>query len=104
MSRAGQTTNDRRDEMLLLTDVLGSESLIDSIGQVLANDSSTAPTALGPFWRSNAPQRQMGETIVDGIENGEHVFFYGVVTDSRTGEPISNAELDVWEAARKRKI
>lgn len=96
-------TDDQRDEMLLLTDVLGSESLIDDIGQVLANDNSTAPTALGPFWRSDAPRCQMGETIVHGIENGEHALLHGVVTDSGTGEPIANAELDVWEAATNGK-
>lgn len=99
MSRAGQMTNDKRDEMLLLTDVLGSESLIDDIAQVLANDAATAPTALGPFWRSNAPRRKMGDSIVFGIESGDHTFMHGTVTDSRTGEPIANAELDVWETA-----
>lgn len=99
MSRAGQMTNDRRNETLLLTDVLASESLIDDITQVMASDNSTVPTALGPFWRENAPRRKMGETIVFGIENGEHAFMSGTVTDSITGEPIVNAELDVWEAA-----
>ena len=92
-------TDDKRDEMLLLTDVLGSESLLDDIGQVLADDNSTVPTALGPFWRSDAPRRQMGETIVFGIEKGDHAFMHGSVIDSRTGEAIANAELDVWETA-----
>lgn len=92
-------TDDQRDEMLLLTDVLGSGSLIDDIGQVLANDNATVATALGPFWRSNAPRRQMGETIVYSIANGDHALLYGSVTDSRTGVAIANAELDVWEAA-----
>lgn len=85
--------------MLLLTDVLGSESLIDDIAQVLADDDATAPTALGPFWRSNAPRREMGDTIVFGIESGDHAFMHGTVTDARTGAPIANAELDVWETA-----
>ncbi|KEF51135.1 uncharacterized protein A1O9_12749, partial [Exophiala aquamarina CBS 119918] len=43
--------------------------------------------SLGPFWRSNAPHRD------------ERALLQGIVTDSRTGEPIDNAELDVWEAA-----
>jgi catechol 1,2-dioxygenase len=92
-------TNDKRDEMLLLTDVLGSESLIDDIAQVLNDDNATAPTALGPFWRSNAPRRAMGDSIVFGIESGDHTFMHGKIVDAATGSPIANAELDVWETA-----
>lgn len=92
-------TDDKRDEMLLLTDVLGSESLIDDIAQKLAQDDATAPTALGPFWRSNAPRREMGDSIVFGIESGDHTFMHGTVTDAATGEPIANAMLDIWETA-----
>jgi catechol 1,2-dioxygenase len=92
-------TNDRRDEMLLLTDVLGSESLIDDITYVLSGGNATVPTALGPFWRANAPRRQMGDTIVFGIESDQRAFMHGCVVDSETGEPIANAEIDVWETA-----
>lgn len=92
-------TDDKRDEMLLLTDVLGSESLIDDIAQKVAQDNATAPTALGPFWRSNAPRREMGDSIVFGIESGDHTFMHGTITDAITGEPIVNAMLDVWETA-----
>lgn len=98
LARAGQMTTDKRDEMLLFTDVLGSESLIDDITQVLANDNSTAPTALGPFWRE-APIREMGSSICFGIKSDDHTFMYGKVVDARTNRPIANAELDVWETA-----
>lgn len=92
-------TNDRRDEMLLLTDVLASEALVDGITHVLAESNATMPAALGPFWRANAPRRQMGDTIVFGIESDQRAFMHGSVVDAVTGEPISNAEIDVWETA-----
>ena len=92
-------TDDKRNETLLLTDIMASESLIDDITHVLANDSSTIPTALGPFWRANAPKRQMGDTIAFGIPSADHTFMHGTVTDASTGEPINGAELDIWETA-----
>lgn len=99
MSRAGQMTDDKRNEMLLLTDILGSEALIDDITYVVADDGATVPTALGPFWRSNAPRRMMGESIVFGINSDQNALMHGFVIDSKTGAPIANAEIDVWETA-----
>ncbi|RFU25916.1 hypothetical protein B7463_g10425, partial [Scytalidium lignicola] len=99
INRAGKMSDDKRNEGLLLSDVLAMEAVIDDITYVLADDAATIPTVLGPFWRENAPIRKMGETIVFGIKNGDHSWIYGTVTDSRTGLPIENAELDVWETA-----
>lgn len=92
-------TTDRRDETLLLSDVLASEPVIDDIAHALAEDNSTAPNVLGPFWRANAPRRRMGDTIVSGVDNADNTFMHGTITDSVTGEPIANTELDIWETA-----
>jgi catechol 1,2-dioxygenase len=99
INRAGKMSDEKRNEGLLLSDVLGMEPVIDDIAFVLANDAATVPTVLGPFYREGAPLRKMGDTIVFGMENGDNTWMYGTVTDSSTGKPIENAELDVWETA-----
>lgn len=92
-------TDDKRHEVLLVGDVFGLEPLADEITYLLAADGSTIPTVLGPFWRANAPVRNMGDSIVFGIESGDHTFMHGRILDAHTGEPIENAELDIWETA-----
>lgn len=84
-------------------DVLGIESLVDEITYTLASEAEDLPTAtaiLGPFWRKDAPKRQLGESIVmNELKGADHTHMYGKVTDFTTGQPISNAEVDVWHTA-----
>lgn len=103
INRAGKMSDDRRNETQLIHDILGVETLVDEITYTLAsqaNDQPTATTILGPFWRKNAPQRQMDDSIVlNEIPDGDHTYLYGHVTDWSTGKPIEGVELDVWETA-----
>jgi catechol 1,2-dioxygenase len=92
-------TDEKRHEMLLFSDIFGLESLMDEITHTLAADNSTVPTALGPFWRANAPIRNHGDSISYGIESEDHTFMHGQVLDSQTGEPIEGADIDIWETA-----
>lgn len=103
MNAAGRMSDDRRNEGQLLCDILGLESLIDEITYKLADEAADEPTAtaiLGPFWRKDAPLKEMGDTIVSGIdEEGHRTWMHGVVTDFKTGEPVEGAVLDVWHTA-----
>ena len=95
-------SDDKRNEGLLLTDILGLESLIDEITYTLADESTDLPTTtaiLGPFWRKDAPIRNMGDTIVFGIDDGDNTLMHGKVLDFTTGKPIANAEIDLWHTA-----
>ncbi|KAK3697141.1 hypothetical protein LTR37_017637 [Vermiconidia calcicola] len=99
INRAGQMSNEKRNEGLLLADIFGMESLADEITHKLASEAKDAPTAtaiLGPFWRRDAPIYRMGESIVKGFPEGDHVMMHGKVTDFDTGKPIENAEIDIW--------
>lgn len=58
----------------------------------------TAYTGIGPYYRSGAPERELGSSVVSGFENADHVLMHGNVTDAQTGAPIPNAELDLWQA------
>ena len=102
INEAGRMSTDKRNEGQLLCDVIGLESLVDEITYKLATDASSAPTSsaiLGPFWRKDAPKREMGSSIVHNIPDGDHTYMHGTVTDYLTNEPIEGAELDVWHTA-----
>ncbi|KAA6407866.1 MAG: aromatic compound dioxygenase [Lasallia pustulata] len=102
INQAGRMSDERRDEGQLMCEIIGLESLVDSITYQFASSAPNAPTSatiLGPFWRADPPHRQMGESIVHSIPDGDHTFMHGRVTDYLTGEPIEGAELDVWHGA-----
>jgi catechol 1,2-dioxygenase len=102
INRAGQMSDDKRNEGQLFADIIGLETLADEITYTLVSEAKDAPTAtaiLGPFWRKDAPIYKMGESIVQGRDDGEHAFLWGKVTDFDTGKPLENAEIDVWHTA-----
>ena len=102
MNEAGRMSNSLRNEGQLLWDVVGLETLCDEISHKLVSSATSAPTSsngLGPFYRPDAPRREMGSSIVHNIPDGDHTLMHGTVTDYRTGEPVENAELDVWHTA-----
>ena len=96
-------STDVRNEGQLVSDILGLESLVDEITYKLASQAADSPTAtaiLGPFWRKEAPFRQMGDSLVLKAWSGGHrTWVHGNVTDFRTGKPVEGAELDVWHTA-----
>jgi len=96
-------SDDRRNEGQLLCDILGLESLVDEITFKLATDAEDEPTAtaiLGPFYRHNAPERAMGDSIVlKEMPEAEPAWMHGQVTDYITGKPIEGAVLDIWHTA-----
>lgn len=103
INEAGQMSTDVRNESQLVCDILGIESLVDEITFKLAADAVDQPTSsaiLGPFWRKDAPHRNMGDTIIlKEISDGDYTWIHGKVRDFRTGKPIEGACLDVWHTA-----
>ncbi|KAK5164367.1 uncharacterized protein LTR77_010063 [Saxophila tyrrhenica] len=99
LNRAGQMSDEKRNEGLLLLDVLGIETLVDEITHKVVSEAHDLPTAtavLGPFWRKDAPIYKMGESIVQNSDDGERALVHGKALDFDTGKPIANAEIDVW--------
>lgn len=65
-----------------------------------ADGNVTSSAILGPFWRADTPVREFGSTITfDTPEDGQVAYMFGTVTDSKTGQPIKNALVDIWEAS-----
>ena len=95
LTKTGQKCDDKRQEFILLSDVLGISALVDTINN-RKTLNATESTVLGPFHVKNAPKKSMGENInQDG--KGEPAFIFGKVTDTE-GNPIKGAEIDVWQA------
>lgn len=91
--RAGQISDDRRDEFILIANVLGVEVLIDMI----AHDGDPQTCVLGPMYREGAPEYANGDSIVLAMpDDGELTLIEGTVRN-RAGEALPGAVIDVWE-------
>ncbi len=93
LTATGQKCDARRQEFVLLSDVLGLSSLVDVIN---AAADATESTVLGPFYVAGAPARAMGEHI-GRPEDGSPTLVRGRVTDV-AGRPLDGATLDVWQS------
>jgi hydroxyquinol 1,2-dioxygenase len=95
LTRAGHITDDRRQEFILLSDVLGLSMLTVGINAP-ADPRATESTVFGPFFVDGAPEVPLGGDIAGGA-SGTPCWVTGTVTDT-TGAPVADARIDVWEA------
>jgi len=95
LTDVGHTTDDQRQEFILLSDVLGASMQTISINnQAYAN--ATEATVLGPFFVDGAPEIPPAGDIAGGAV-GEPCWVEGVVMDTE-GAPVPGARIEVWEA------
>ena len=98
LMRAGQMCDGKRQEFILLGDILGIEVLVDMLTNPVRGVES-ASTVLGPFYRENPPVLPKGASTVQKHFDGEQtVMVEGYIRDT-DGQPISGVTLDVWEDA-----
>lgn len=98
LARAGQITDDKRQEFILLGDILGVEVLVDMLTNP-ADTGESESTVLGPFYRENPPVLPKGASTVQKHFDGEEsVYFEGTVTGNN-GSPLPGVIIDVWEDA-----
>ena len=98
LARAGHICSDKRQEFILLGDILGVEVLVDMISNPVSGSESES-TVLGPFYRENPPVLPKGaSTIQKAFENQETVYVEGYIRDA-AGNPVAGATLDIWEDA-----
>jgi hydroxyquinol 1,2-dioxygenase len=95
LTRTGHMTDDRRQEFILLSDVLGLSMLTVAINAP-GDPKATEPTVFGPFFVHEAPTIEYGGDVAQGA-SGEPCWVEGRVTDT-SGRPLGGAELEVWEA------
>ena len=95
LTRCGHITDDKRQEFILLSDVLGLSMLTVAMN----NDKPagcTEATVFGPFHVEGAPHYELGEDIANGAK-GTPCTVRGTVRGI-DGEPIAGAVLDVWQS------
>lgn len=98
MRRAGDISDDKRNEFILISDILGVEVLVDMLDHKVT-DGESESTVLGPFYRENPPVLPKGASIIKkDFDNAQSVRVSGRVIDT-AGRPIEGATIDVWEDA-----
>jgi hydroxyquinol 1,2-dioxygenase len=95
LTRAGQITDERRQEFILLSDVLGISMQTITVNNAAVGEATEA-TVFGPFFVENSPQIELGGDISQGAA-GEPCWVEGTVCDV-DGKPLAGARLEVWEA------
>jgi hydroxyquinol 1,2-dioxygenase len=95
LTRCGHITDDRRQEFILLSDVLGLSMLTVAINAP-QDPAATEATVFGPFFVEGAQEVPFGGDIAEGVK-GEPCWVEGRVTGV-DGQPVSGAVLEVWEA------
>lgn len=94
LTRTGQLCDDKRQEFILLSDVLGVSMLVDAINNRLPG-GATPTTVEGPFHIPESPELELGANMAEGAP-GTPCFVVGTVRDT-DGSPIAGAELDTWQ-------
>jgi hydroxyquinol 1,2-dioxygenase len=95
LTRAGHITDDKRQEFILLSDVLGLSTLVTAQNHAKPKGCTEA-TVFGPFFVAGAPAYDNGDDISNGAR-GELCFVSGQVRDIEC-HPIPGALLEVWQA------
>ncbi len=95
LTRCGHITDDKRQEFILLSDVLGLSMLTVAMN----NDKPqgcTEATVFGPFHVEGAPHYELGGDIANGAK-GTPCTVRGTVKGI-DGQPIAGAMMDVWQS------
>ncbi len=95
LNRTGQISDEKREEFILTSDVLGLSMLVVQMNHAL-DPRATPATVLGPFHIEGSPELAYGADMSQGLP-GTPLFISGVVTDL-DGAPVPGAVLDLWQA------
>ena len=95
LTAVGQKCDDKRQEMILLSDTLGLSMLVVALNHQKP-PGCTEATVFGPFHTDQAATFKNGDDMAMGAA-GEPAFIRGKVK-GLDGKPIPNALLDVWQA------
>ncbi len=95
LTEVGHITDDRRQEFILLSDVLGASMQTITVNNP-AHANATEATVFGPFFVEGSPDVGLGGDISAGAA-GEPCWVEGTVTDT-SGTPLAGALVEVWEA------
>jgi hydroxyquinol 1,2-dioxygenase len=95
LTETGRISDDKREEFILASDVLGLSMLVVQMNHAFAAEATPA-TVLGPFHIDGSPEKDFGGDMSDGLP-GTPLYVTGVVR-GLDGSPVARAVLDVWQA------
>jgi hydroxyquinol 1,2-dioxygenase len=95
LTRTGHTCDGKRQEFILLSDVLGVSMLVDAVNHRMP-EGATETTVLGPFYLGEHKAMPHGTDIAVGIE-GARLYAEGTVRSS-DGRSIAGAVVDIWHS------
>ena len=95
LTAAGRISDDKREEFILASDVLGLSMLVVQQNHRL-DPGATPATVLGPFHIDGSPEKAYGEDMSDGLA-GEPLYVHGTVR-ALDGTPVAGAVLDIWQS------
>ncbi|GAC1346401.1 MAG: intradiol ring-cleavage dioxygenase [Acetobacteraceae bacterium] len=95
LTQVGQACTPARQEFILLSDVLGLSALVNIMHDATATTQGTESSLLGPFYRQDAPDFALGDSIAREAD-GDALQLYGRVT-GMNGTPIPGASIQVWQ-------
>ena len=95
LTRTGQISDEKREEFILASDVLGLSMLVVQMNHRF-DPAATPATVLGPFHIDGSPELAYAADMSQGL-TGVPLFISGTVR-SLDGSPVGGAVLDVWQA------
>lgn len=96
LTAVGKACTPEHQEFILLSDTLGLTTLVNLLQDRRGDADGTRASVLGPFYRADAPQLALGDTVAK-IRTGPEAVVYGRVLDSKHN-PVPHARIDVWLA------
>jgi hydroxyquinol 1,2-dioxygenase len=95
LTRCGHITDDKRQEFILLSDVMGLSMQVVGLNNRKPEEATEA-TVFGPFFVEDSPKFSLGDDISNGAP-GEPCYFSGRIL-STDGTPVPNAHIEVWQS------
>ncbi|MDI9335512.1 MAG: dioxygenase [Gammaproteobacteria bacterium] len=101
LTQTGQMCDDKRQEFILLSDILGLSMLVVDIDESTnshdqTNLPATLATVLGPFYAIESPRMNDGDDVTQGAQ-GKKCRVSGSVKNQQ-GQAIGQAKIEVWQA------
>ena len=95
LTATGRISDEKREEFILASDVLGLSMLVVQMNHRL-DPAATPATVLGPFHIEGSPEFEFGGDMSDGVP-GTPLYIHGTVRDL-DGKPVAGGVLDIWQA------
>jgi len=97
LTRVGKTCTPTRQEFILLSDVLGLSTMVNALHDATAVEDATRTSLLGPFFREDSPEFQLGDQI-STREAVDPILLWGRVS-SAAGKGLANAKVMIWQTS-----